>query len=168
MRAFKNLVAVLLIVLVSAAFAKWIVKESVFAFLLTGILIFFFLFNLLVRYNISFKPYFLSKWNILSSKFSREIEIDVPKELVFEKLLEVITNSSFAIKYKNKDKFEILATSKLSWLSWGENIYIELILLKGITLIKFDSVTFFQIYSWGKNENNFQDFIQKLDESLTV
>lgn len=98
----------------------------------------------------------------------REIEFDIPKELVFDKLLEVITDSPFSIKYTNKEKFEILATSKISWFSWGENIYIQLILSKGITIIKFESVAFFQIYTWGKNENNFDEFLQKLDESLIV
>ena len=88
--------------------------------------------------------------------------------MVFDKLLEVIADSPFTPKYENKDKFEIFATSKFSWSSWGENIYIQLILSKGKTIIKFDSVALFQIFTWGKNENNFDVFLQKLDESLIV
>ncbi len=168
MRIFKNLAVVLLILLVSAASATWFVKGSKFALFFTSILITFFLFNLTIRNKISFKPYFLSKWNIFSSKYRREIEFDVPKELVFDKLLEVIADSPFTPKYENKDKFEIFATSKFSWSSWGENIYIQLILSKGKTIIKFDSVALFQIFTWGKNENNFDVFLQKLDESLIV
>lgn len=130
MRVFKHLSAVILILLVSAAFATWFGKEGKFALFLTSILVTFFIFNFAVRNMISFKPYFLSKWNIFSSKFRREIEVDVPKELLHDKLLEVIADSSFTLKYENKDNFEIMATSKLSWLSWGEIIYVQPILSK--------------------------------------
>ena len=168
MRTFKNILSALVILLVSVTFVVLLRKESFIVFIICLVIISLFLFNNLVRNSIFFKPYFLSKWNIFTSKYVTDFEFDIPKELMFDKLIEVINDGPMKLKYSNKDKFMILATSKLSWASWGDNIYIYPIQLDGQSMLRFESVTPLQVFDWGKNKNNFQIFLQKLEESLTV
>lgn len=165
---FKNFLVVILILFVSSFFAKMMVNQSGVAQVFSVILIFVLLFNIVVRNMFSFKPYFLSKWNIFSSKFSEEFEFDIPKDLAFEKILEVVAESSFILKYSSKSNHEIFVTTKFSWRSWGENIYIHIREKDRRTIVRFDSAALFQMYTWGKNENNFDEFLQRLDDSLTV
>ena len=166
MKAYKNIIAAILIFLSTALILR-LANESVGVFILLIILMGIFIFHLIARNRIFFKSYFLSKWNLLTTKFSSDIKLEIPKELVFEKLLEVLATSTFSLKHADKKAFVIFATSPTSWLSWGENIYIELKELQGQTHIHFDSVAF-QMHAWGKNEKNFDSFFQKLDDSLTV
>jgi hypothetical protein len=128
----------------------------------------FFVFNLLIRTLPSFKNYFTSKFNLLTSKVYSEKTFDISKELMFEKIIEVINNSNFKLVEADKDKFEIFAITNISWKSWGENIYISFETNGDETVMKFCSVTLFQIYSWGKNEKNYDDLLNEIEESLTI
>ncbi len=168
MRAYKNLLAIAFILLFSFTLAAWMTKRGNVAYLISITLMSIFLFNIIVRNRIWFKPYFVSSWNIFSSKFRRDFEFDIPRELVLEKIIEVMQDSPFEIKYVDRETYEILAVSKLSWLSWGENIYLALVEADGKTRIRFDSVALFQLYTWGKNEKNFDIFLEKLEDSLTI
>ncbi len=87
---------------------------------------------------------------------------------MFEKLIEVIDDSKFKLIKADKVNHEILAISRISWLSWGENLYISFEDKGDESTIKFCSATLFQIYSWGKNEKNFDDLMKAIDSSLTV
>ena len=68
----------------------------------------FFIFNLIVRKIAWFKPYFTSKYNFFSTKYRTKIEFDIPKDLMFKKVIEVLENSKFKIQSVNEDKFEVL------------------------------------------------------------
>jgi len=164
----NHILVVMLIVIVSAFFGRMMSEGSIVAYAFSIILILLLLFNVWVRNMYTFKPYFLSKWNVLSSKFSKEFEFDIPIELAFDKILEIVAESHFHLKYVNKTDFEIFATSEFSWKSWGENIYIKLNGSGTRTIVRFNSASLFQVYAWGKNEDNFDEFFQKLDDSLTV
>lgn len=137
-----------------------------FAFIL--LIVSFFVFNILVRKIAWFKPYFTSKYNFLSTKFRTKIEFDISEELMFEKVIEVMESSRFTLKQINKDTFEIFAISPMSFRSWGENIYIDFKEEEGKTVLNFCSATIFQLYSWGKNKENYNKLIQHIEESLTI
>lgn len=125
-------------------------------------------FNLLVRRSLAFKPWFLSKFNIFSANFSREFEVEIPADLAFDKILEVAAESGFKLAKADKDKLEILAISTTSWKSWGENIYFKIEENAGQTVVRFDSAAIFGIYTWGKNEDNYSVFFEKLEDSFTI
>ncbi len=128
----------------------------------------FFIFNLFIRKSLLFKNYFTSRFNLLTSKVRFEKEFDISKELMFEKLIEVINDSKFKLIKADKEKFEILAITTITWKSWGENLYISFDTIGDETIMKFCSVTLFQIYSWGKNEKNYDDLIHEIESSLTI
>lgn len=128
----------------------------------------FFIFNLVIRKSLSFTDYFTSKYNLLTSKVRSEKSFDISKELMFEKIIEVLKDSKFKLIEADKDRFELLAITPISFKSWGENLYISFETRGNETIMKFCSSTLFQIYSWGKNEKNFEDLLNEIESSLTI
>lgn len=128
----------------------------------------FFIFNLVIRKSLSFKNYFTHQNNLLTSKVHSEKIFDISKELMFDKIIEVIKDSKFKLVETDKDRFEILAIAPISFKSWGENLYISFETRGDETIMKFCSATLFQIYSWGKNENNCTDLLNEIENSLTI
>lgn len=135
-----------------------------FLFLIVG----FFIFNLIIRKSLSFKSYFTSQYNLFTTKVRSEKSYDIPKELMFKKIIEVINHSDFKLVETDEDKFEILAISTITFKSWGENLYINFETKGNETIMKFCSSTLFQIYSWGKNEKNYDDLLNEIESSLIV
>lgn len=128
-----------------------------------------FSFNLIVKNNPAFKPYFTSKFNYFTSKYRSKITSDIPQDLMFEKMLEVIQNAPFTLKNSNKQTHEILASASISWKSWGENIYIDFeTTTDHQTVMHFCSASFSGITSWGKNESNYEKMLAQFEESLTI
>ena len=144
-----------------------LVGEDLLLILPLGILSFF-MFNLLIRRSLTFKNYFISPINVLTSKMRSEVSMSIPKDLMFDKMIEVINDSKFKLTVSDKSNYEILATTGISWFSWGENIYISIEGEGEKTTMKICSVTFFQVYSWGRNERNYNDLLRGIEESLTV
>jgi hypothetical protein len=128
----------------------------------------FFIFNLFIRKSLFYKNYFTNQYNILTSKVHSEKTFDISKELMFEKIIEVINNSEFKLVEADKKKFEILAITTITFKSWGENLYISMETVKGETVMKFCSATLFQVSSWGKNEKNYDDLLNQIESSLTI
>ena len=128
----------------------------------------FFIFNLVIRKSLAFQNYFTSRYNLLTTKDRTEIVFDFSRDLAFEKILEVINQSKFKLVAADTEKFVILAISKISFRSWGENIYLSFEKRGDQTVMKFCSVTLFQIYSWGKNEENYGKLFKEIEDSLTV
>jgi hypothetical protein len=141
---------------------EWV--AYVLAFLVGG----FLLFSIIVRRNIHFKPYFTSKYNFLTSKVRHQKQIDLPKDILFEKLREVLTEAGFTIRYADKAAGSLLATSKISFYSWGENIYLDLEEKNGITKVEFCSACLFGVTSWGRNEKNYEHLFDTFDNLLTI
>lgn len=128
-----------------------------------------FLFNFIVRTKLSFKSYFTSKYNLFTTKvYSEHSYGGVPKEMMYEKMLEVFDNSRFRLVDSDKEKLEILAVTKTSLLSWGENLYVSFMIKEDETIMKLCSVTVFQMYAWGKNEENLDNLLAELDDSLII
>jgi len=134
----------------------------IYLYILFGI---FLLFNIIVRKSLSYKNYFTSKFNLLTEKYNSEKTYNMPKELLFEKTIAAIKAANFKVVDVNKDEFMILAISKTSFISWGENLYINLETKGNETVMKFCSTTFFQIYSWGKNKKNYEVLIANIESS---
>ena len=169
MKYFKHLIVMLII----AAFSIILVEKAfehnnlIYQIILISFFCLF-LFSFLVRKIARFKPFFTSKYNLFTSKYRSEIVFEFSKELLFHKIIEVLEDSGFNVMHTHKDKGKIFATSPITWLSWGENIYIDLEEANGKTVMKFCSASFFGIYSWGKNEQNYDKLINKFEESLVI
>ena len=127
------------------------------------------IFNFIIRNKLSFKRYFTSKHNLFTTKvYSEHSYGGVPKEIMYEKMLEVFGNSRFRLVDSDKEKLEILATAKTTFYSWGENLYICFETRGDETIMKLISVTVFQIYAWEKNEENLDNILAELDDSLII
>ena len=133
-------------------------------FLIVG----FFIFNFAIRKSLSSKNYFTNNYNLFTSTVRYEKSFDLSKALMFEKIIEVLNNSDFKLVETSKSKFEILAISKITFKSWGENLYISFETSGNETTMKFCSVTIFQIYSWGKNEKNYTDLLNEIENSIII
>ncbi|WP_107038844.1 hypothetical protein [Brumimicrobium mesophilum] len=128
----------------------------------------FFFLNRALRNSLSFKNYFTSPYNITTAKNCIKKEIDIPKELLFEKLKEVINDSNFKLVQTDEERLEILATTSINPYSWGENIYLSFESIEENTILTIYSTTLFQRISWGKNKINFNNLLKQIDDSLTV
>ena len=137
-------------------------------YLIPALIVLFMLFNLIIRKSLSFKKYFTSPLNLLTLKVREEQHFDLDKALMFEKIIEVIEHSPFKLVVADPNRLSILATSSISWKSWGENLYIDLVEEENGCKLLFCSATLFQIYDWGKSEDNFQRLTAEIENSFTV
>lgn len=160
---------VLAIIVIIPVFSGYLLEPENPVFIIITLLILgFFIFNLVIRRSLFFKNYFSSPYNLLTSKVRSEKAFDIPEELMFEKIIEVIDQSKFKLVEANKDRLEILAITSLTLTSWGENLYISFETIDDETIMKFCSVTFFQVTSWGKNEKNHHDLFREIESSFTI
>lgn len=127
-----------------------------------------FIFNYLIRKNIKYKKYFTSPYNIFTAKYHKATSFDIPQDLLIEKVLESIQKNKFNVEHINKEKGEILATTSFTIWSFGENIYIDIKEENGQTKMNFCSATFFQMNSWGKNEENYEKLFEQVEKSLII
>tara|TARA_R110000737_G_C14617083_1_gene492160 strand:+ start:2895 stop:3401 length:507 start_codon:yes stop_codon:yes gene_type:complete len=168
MKIVKHIAVAALIFVISGFIAYNIEANNpvlmTFCFMMIGFLIF----NAIIRKSLSSKNYFISKYNLFTSKVWSEKSFDIDKELLFEKIIEVINDSTLKLVDTDKEKLEILAISRMSFKSWGENLYISFETKGSETIMKFCSVTLFQTHSWGKNEKNRDDLLNEIENSLTV
>lgn len=165
----KIWVAILfLIVLIPLISGYFLRSESPLAWIPLGLIITFLLFNLLVRKSLAFKNYFTSPYNLLTAKVRFEQRFDIPQELMFNKIIEVVNDSPFTFVAADKERFELLATSGISFQSWGENLYISVEKSGDETAMKCCSATLFQLYAWGKNEKNIHKLLDEIEYSLTI
>ncbi len=128
----------------------------------------FFIFNLIIRKHLLYKNYFTSTYNILTAKVHYEVTYDISIDLMFEKVIEVINNSNFKLVESSKSTYEILAITPISLKSWGENLYIDFNVKDEKTIIKFCSATLFQMYSWEKNKENYDELLNNIEKSLVI
>jgi len=143
-------------------------QSNIVSILLIAIFFPLFLFNIVVRRILWFRPYFISKFNLLTGKFKIDNEYDFGKGILFHKIIEVLRNSKYKVVKYDEEKALILATSRMSWMSWGENIYIKIDESGEKVIMNFCSTTLFGIYSWGRNEDNYYNLINSFDESLII
>lgn len=166
MKTIKNIFAVLLILLSSALIP--IYSNTSYFKLFLFLIVIFLIFNLTIRKSLSFKHYFTSKYNLLTTKIRRKKSFDIPKDLLFNKIIEVIKDLNLKLVKTDIDTYQILAISPLTFLSWGENIYFDFETNENETIMNFCSTTFFQMFDWGKNEKNYEDLLNQIERSLII
>ena len=133
-----------------------------------AIMIFFILGSFLIRKQGWAKPFFTSKLNFFTSKFSVKKEYNISNKLFFENIIKIIDSSNFNLAYSSLPNREILATTLFDGHSWGENLYINFRQEGEKTIMIFCSTTIFQMISWGKNKRNYQQLLRKIESSLTI
>jgi hypothetical protein len=137
-------------------------------FLLFSLLIF----NSMVGKFVWSKPYFMSPYNLMSAKVRHKEEFDLPKQLLFEKLMEVIPVIGFKIKHSDEMNGNIFANKSISWPSYGENIYISLTEVNDKTTLDFCSASIFSGFAFNlseeRNERNYKDLIHEFEKSLVI
>lgn len=124
--------------------------------------------NLSLRKRLRYSSWFLSSINFLLERKKYVRQIEISKELLFDKLIEVIGESKFNLLDSNKDQSQLLCGTSINFWTWGENIYINLESLDGETTIEFTSTTLFGGSSWNRNQNNFESFNKSFETSLTI
>jgi hypothetical protein len=125
------------------------------------------LFNLVVRRSLSFERYFRSPFNIWTLTFLENYEVDLPEDLLYSKLDEILKKNGFNLVNKDDQKHKLLAITKFSFLSWGENLYVKIIKQGDKTGIEFCSTSVFSI-TWGRNKRNFDKLVEGLNNALIV
>ncbi|AMC12182.1 hypothetical protein Lupro_03425 [Lutibacter profundi] len=168
MTTFKHILVAILIMLISGLITYYLKPNNPIIMVFLFLIVVFFIFNLIIRKSLSFKNYFTNQYNLFTTKVWHQKSYDIPKDLMFEKIIEVINSSNFKLVETNKEKLEILAISTITFKSWGENLYISFETNGNETIMKFCSTTLFQIYSWGKNEKNYDNLLNDIENSLIV
>jgi len=163
-KASNALIFFVYIFVMTAIMTRYPQALTVFAVIMGSV----FLFSALVRGNFNFKAYFTSKYNIFTSKIRHQKEFDLPKDILFDKMAEVLTEAGFAVRHADKTSGNLFATAKTTIWSWGENIYVEIKEHNGLTKIDFCSVCFFGMISWGKNERNYERMMDTFENSLVI
>ena len=123
-------------------------------------------YNLLIRNNLKSKSWFLKTINNLLETNEQIIESEIPPDLLFEKLNEVIQEMPFKLVDSNKSKGELLVTTAVNFWTWGENVYIQIIEKEQKVIIT--SVTIFGSFSWKRNKKNFAILNKAFEASLTI
>lgn len=168
MKNVKNILAILLIVSVSVLITELVPEESNIPKVISLVILALFLFHFAIRKSLFFRGYFLSPFSILSAKYSSSTHYDIPINLMFDKTIEVLDSTKFKLVRADKDRFEIFATSPISWQSWGENLYIDFKEEDGQTIMNFHSVAVMQMHTWDKNRKNSEHLINTIEESLII
>ena len=168
MKTFKHILVALLIMLFSGLMTFYLKPTNPIILVSIFLILVIFIFNLIIRKSLSYKNYFISPYNLFTTKIHFKKSYEIPKDLMYEKIIEVIDNSKFKLVDTDNEKFEILAISTITFKSWGENLYISFETDGNNTIMKFCSTTLFQIYSWGKNEKNYDDLLNTIENSLII
>lgn len=126
------------------------------------------LFSFLIRKKTWAEPYFTSKYNLLNEKVRYSKEYTIPKELLIDKITEVIEQSDFNVIDINKEKSKLFAITKSAWNSLGENLYISLTENQDFTQMNVCGTTAYGRTSWGKNEKNINNLINQIEDSLII
>jgi len=171
MRYLKHVIAVVFLVAFSLLLTNFLEQEEGFFnyyWLFLGVIVVIFLFNFYASSRLRYKSYFTNRLNIFAAKTSRSFKTEIPRVTIIDKLQEVLKENGWTVQEIDKDKGEILANTGISFRSWGEIIYVDVI-EEGIqSEVIIHSVALFQIYMWGKNEDNLDQFLHKFEDSLIV
>lgn len=167
MKAFKHIIfPIIVILIVPILIIKTGMANYVYTFFILLLLIYFI--SGFLRYKKSSLSYFLSPYSFLHAKENHTLFIDLPSNLLFERLL-AFYNSQKDNKVVTYDEGYIInAGTPFSLISWTENIIIRIEPLEnGSSKIHFTSIAF-SFFTWGKNEQNFIELKNTLEEALVI
>ncbi|TNF49327.1 MAG: hypothetical protein EP305_03090 [Bacteroidetes bacterium] len=126
------------------------------------------LLNLILRKKLTYKNWFLSPLNLLLERKTQSFQSEIKTDLLYDKLQEVISNSTFSLLDSNKETLSILCGTSVNFWTWGENIYVQLEETNEGSNITITSVTIFGNTSWNRNQKNFESFVDSFEASLTI
>lgn len=169
MRYFKHFLALLLIIAIGVL-PTLMIKEDNYTVLYSflAVLILYQLIAFANRRNLRWKSFYTSPFNLLTAKKKESFDFDFSASLLFEKAKEVMIQNGMEIKSTDEQNKIILAVTTITFKSWGENIYVT-VNEKGkeSSELIYETVAF-QVYTWGKNEDNASDFKNQLEESFII
>ncbi len=142
-------------------------KISSYWLILVAIPLLFFIVQSVFRSTKAAKSFLISPYNIFSAKATKILLVDLDADLLFEKLITEIKNAKLRIQYADKVDRSILVTTPITFRSWGENIYFDVLNNGNSSEILIQSVAL-QLISWGKNDENIEKLIQHIDDSFTI
>lgn len=122
--------------------------------------------GLLLRNKLRYRRWFIDPKNPLTEKEVRIFSSDIAPNLLFDKIKNVIGDSDLKLVDENRDQWLLLATTSINFLTWGENIYIQINPKE--QNIQITSTTIFGNYSWNRNTSNQDNFFHLFEESLTI
>ena len=114
------------------------------------------------------EPYFTNPYNFFTEKVRFSKEYDMPKNLLLEKITEIINESEFKIINIDDESYKIAAIGSLSHNTFGENLYISLSEKEKNTNMNICCTTIHAVSSWGRNRKNINNLIQQMEESLII
>lgn len=169
MRYFKHFLALFLIMATGVLPTLMIEDDNytvLYSFL--AVLVVYQLISFSNRNNLKWKSFYTSPINLLTAKKRESFDFDFSASLLFEKAKEVMLQNGMRIKSTDEQNKIILAVTTISFKSWGENIYVT-VNEKGdeSSELIYETVAF-QVYTWGKNEDNASDFKNQLEESFII
>ncbi len=165
----RNYIVTLSILVLALFIERYFNQEKGYeiSFIIISIPVTITLFNLLIRRIIWFKSYFLSGYNILTSKRRFQKEFDFSKDILFHKLIESIQNAKYKIVKTDENTGDIFAIFPIGLDTSGENIYITLEENNSITTADFHSV-YFQSITNRDNKSTYNRLIKEFEKSLII
>ncbi len=157
-------IVILLLIGVFAITASILFGITILFYILFGLL----LFNEAFREAYSLKGYLTHPLNFLSLKFKRTVEFPWSKDMLSEKLTEIMNASDFKSVDIIEDTGNIFAVSRTTWKSSGENIYIDFIEEGDKIIVHYCSVNVFNTYATAKAEKNYRLLLDSFEESLII
>ena len=125
--------------------------------------------NLVLRKKLKHKDWFTKQLNFLNEKVVSKFETDIPPSLIFDKIIEQVTDSDSKLYDMDRSNNQILAGNSIGLRTWCENLYIDIESIDGEkSMITLTSVTVFGLVSWNKNKENIEHFHTSFKESLTI
>lgn len=141
-------------------------EDSVSHYLLLALIFTILISSLILRRKLFFKSFVLNDKNFLFAKSEITITLQIQDVFLFDKLLEVVKDSTFYPIDSERNHLQLLVTTNPNFISWNDTMYIEIINRKNqISEIKLTSASLFG-YRWKTNKKNFYKFYQLLKESL--
>ncbi len=138
----------------------------VYTFFILLLLIYFL--SGLLRYKKLLLSYFLSPYSFLHAKENHTLFVDLPSDLLFEKILAYYKSQKDYKVVTYDGDYVINTGTPFSLISWTENIIIRIESLENeSSKIHFTSIAF-SFFTWGKNEQNFKELKNTLEEALVV
>ena len=113
------------------------------------------------------KPFVSSKYNIFTSQYKRKLIVNLPPEIAYGKFIEVIENSNLVLEESNDDLLEIFVYKKSSWLSNGENMYINFEKADDSTRMVVLLVSF-KLFDEESSHKALTDLIDQFENSLII
>ncbi|MFT6165575.1 MAG: hypothetical protein ACJAV5_000696 [Vicingaceae bacterium] len=169
MRYFKHFLALLIIIAIGVL-PTLMVEEDNYTVLYSaaGVLVLYQLISFANRRNLRWKSFYTSPFNLLTAKRVEVFQFDIESGLLFDKAKEVLIQNGIKIKSTDDENKILLVVTSISLKSWGEKIYVTINRNGSESSELIYEIVAFQVYTWGKNEDNASDFKEQLEESFII